>query len=106
MNELEKVEEIAQQLQREPYSLLTNDCLMKSLKLRRQCETLGIRAKVVACIGIVRAKVFRLWWMTIPVVHGWVEVNGQRIEVSRPRGASGTWGIIPANIRPVIKLRF
>ncbi len=106
MNGLEKAEKIAEKLRRENYDLLTNGCFKKSIKLKRRCETLGIPVGIVACIGVVRAKVFKLWWMTIPVIHGWAEVNGHRIEVSRPRGVSGTWGIIPANIRPIIKLRF
>ena len=106
MTKREQVEKSAEQLRHEPYNLLTNDCLIKSIKLKRQCEPIGIPVKVVACIGLVRAQAFRLWRMTIPVLHGWVEVAGQRVEVSRPRGAVGTWGIIPANIRPVIKLRF
>lgn len=106
MKKQEKVEKLAEHLRHEPYNLLTNDCFVKSIKLKRQCEKLGIPARIVACIGIVRAQVLRLWWLKIPVVHGWVEVDEQRIEVSRPRGAVGTWGIIPRNIRPVIKLRF
>ena len=106
MNNLQKADEIAVKLRQEPYNLLTNDCYKKSIKLKRQCETLGIPVRIVACIGMVRAKVFKLWWMTIPVIHGWAEVDGHRVEVSRPHGVSGTWGIIPANIRPVIKLRF
>jgi hypothetical protein len=44
--------------------------------------------------------------MTIPVIHGWAEVEGKRIEVSRPPGVPGPWGIIPANIKPVIRVRF
>jgi len=106
MSKIERVEKLAEKLRHEPYKLLTNDCFMKSMKLKRQCQELGIPARIIACIGIVRAQVFRLWWMTIPVIHGWVEVDGQRIEVSRPHGVPGTWGIIPGNIRPLIKLRF
>jgi len=106
MSDLEKVEELAEKLRHEPYNMLTNDCFIKSLKLRRECQKLGIPVRLVACIGLARAKVFRLFWMTIPVIHGWAEVDGQRIEVSRPRDVPGTWGILPWNIRPVIKLRF
>jgi hypothetical protein len=106
MSNLEKAQEIAERLRKEPYSFLTNDCLIKSLKLKKECKPLGISARIVACIGLVRAQVFRLWWMTIPVIHGWAEVEGKRIEVSRPVGASGVWGIVPVDIRPVIKIRF
>ncbi len=40
--------------------------------------------------------------IVIPVIHGWGEVEGRRIETSRPIGSSGLWDIVPANIRPVI----
>ncbi|MFQ5997167.1 MAG: hypothetical protein ACE5KP_06040, partial [Dehalococcoidales bacterium] len=83
MSQLEKVEEIAERLRHEPYNFLTNDCFIKARKLKRECAVLGIPVRIVACIGLVRAQVFRLWWMTIPVVHGWAEVEGKRIEVSR-----------------------
>jgi len=106
MSNLEKVEEIAERLRHEPYNLRANDCFIKSSKLKRECEPLGIPVKIVACIGLVRAKVFKLWWMTIPVIHGWAEVEGKRIEVSRPAGVSGTWGIIPRDIKPIIRVRF
>ena len=106
MSNLGKVEEIAERLRKEPYSFLTNDCLIKSSKLKKACKPLGIPVRIVACIGLGRAKVFRLWWMTIPVVHGWAEVEGKRVEVSRPTGVSGTWGIIPRDIRPIIRVRF
>jgi hypothetical protein len=106
MKNWQKAKEIAERLRHEPSNLLTNDCFIKSIKMKRWCGKLGIPAQVVACIGVVRAKVFRLWWLTIPVIHGWVEIDGRRMEVSRPLGAAGTWGVIPGNIRPVIRLRF
>lgn len=106
MNHREKMEAIAERLRHEPYHLLTNDCFIKARKLKRESQALGIPVRIVACIGLVRAHVFRLWWLTIPVIHGWAEVEGRRIEVSRPLGTSGTWGIISANIRPVIAVRF
>jgi len=103
VSNLEKVEEIAERLRQEPYSLLTNDCFVKSVKLKRECAALGIPARVVACIGLAKARLFGLW-MTIPVIHGWAVVEGKRIETSRPIGSSGMWGIVPVNVRPVIKV--
>ena len=105
MNNLEKAEKIAERLRQEPYNLLRNDCLTKSVRLKRECKALGIPARAVACIGLARARLFERW-LTIPVIHGWGEVEGKRIETSRPLGASGIWGIIPANIKPIIKARF
>ncbi|MFH1032351.1 MAG: hypothetical protein V1767_07315 [Chloroflexota bacterium] len=99
-----KAEVIAEKLRREPYHLFRNDCFIKSLRFKRRCRELGITAKAVFCIGLGRASWFGRW-LTIPVIHGWGEVDDKRIETSRPLGASGIWGIIPMNIRPVIKLR-
>ncbi len=105
MNNLEKAEEIAERLRQEPYNLFINDCFTKSIRLKRQCKALGIPARVVACIGLARARLFGRW-LIIPVIHGWSEVEGKRIEVSRPLDASGMWGIVPVNIKPVITVRF
>jgi hypothetical protein len=105
MDELDKAGDIAEKLRREPYSLLTNDCITKSVRLKRECRAIGIPARVVVCLGLARARWFGRW-LTIPVIHGWGEVAGRRIETSRPLGSAGIWGIIPAEIRPLISLRF
>ena len=99
-----KAEAIAEELRQEPYHLFSNDCLIKSLRFKRKCRELGTPARAVVCIGLGRAKWFGRW-LTIPVIHGWGEVEGKRIETSRPLGASGIWGIIPMNIRPIIGIR-
>ncbi len=101
---LAKAEEIAGRLRQEPYNLLKNDCITKSIRFKRECEAAGVPAKVVVCIGLAKAKWFGRW-RTIPVIHGWGEAGGKRIETSRPLGSSGIWGIIPADIRPVIAIR-
>ena len=105
MSHLEKAEEIAERLRHEPYILFKSDCLTKSLRFKRECQSIGIGASAVACIGLGRAHLFG-HWLTIPVIHGWGEVEGRRIETSRPIGSSGKWGIVPMNIRPVIAVRF
>ncbi len=105
MSPLDIAENIARPIRNEPYHLLTNDCIIKSIKLKQACRELGITARVVVCIGLAKAKWFGRW-LTIPVIHGWGEVQGQRIETSRPLGAPGIWGIVPVNIRPVIAVRF
>ncbi len=105
MTNLEKAQEIAERLRQEPYHLFRNDCIVKSARFKRQCRALGIPARAVACIGLSPARFFGRW-LTIPAVHGWGEVEGKRIETSRPLGASGIWGIIPMNIKPVIAIWF
>ena len=105
MKWLEKAEEIAEILRHEPYNLLKNDCITKSVRFKRMCVSDGITARATVCIGLARAKWFG-HWLVIPVIHGWGEVEGKRIETSRPLGSSGLWGIIPVNIRPFFIIRF
>ena len=105
MGRLDRAEAIAEPLRWEPYRLLTNDCITKSVRLKRACRSEGIRARVVVCVGLARAKWFGRW-LTLPVIHAWGEVEGKRIETSRPKGSSGLWSIVPAQIRPVVCMRF
>ena len=80
VNDIEKAEEIAERPRQEPYHLLSNDCIQKTVRLKRECKALGIPVRVV-CIGLARARLFG-HWLTLPVVHGWGEVEGKRIEIS------------------------
>ena len=105
VSNLEKVERIAEGLRQESYYLFRNDCFTKSIRLKRRCKALGILARVVICIGLARACLFGRW-LIILVIHGWSEVEGKRIEVSRPLGSSGMWDIVPVNIRPIIAVWF
>lgn len=101
---MRKEEIIAERLRREPYHLLKNDCIIKSLRFKRECIARGIPARVVVCIGLGKARFFGRW-LTVPVIHAWGEVELRRMETSRPLGTSGIWGIIPMKIKPVIALR-
>ncbi|HEX77819.1 MAG TPA: hypothetical protein G4O03_05330 [Dehalococcoidia bacterium] len=98
---LRKAEEIAENIRHEPYVLFRYDCILKSLEFKRRCRESGITARMVVCLGLGRARWFG-HWLTIPVVHAWGEVEGTRIETSRPLGSAGKWGIIPVNIRPLL----
>ena len=73
-----EVDEIAERLRREPYRLLSNDCLIKSVRLVRKCKKLGFDAKVVLYLGLASAKMPLLARrVTIPVIHAWGEVEGE-----------------------------
>jgi hypothetical protein len=104
MSNVEKAEVIAENLRHEPYVLFRNDCIRKSNRLKATCLALGIQSRVVICIGYARAKLFGRWLM-VPVIHGWGEVEGQRIETSRPLGHSGFLGIIPVQIKPLVAVK-
>lgn len=105
MSNIEQADAIAEKLRQETYHVFRNDCITKSRRFKKQCRALGIPARQVACIGISPARFFG-HWVTIPVIHGWGEVEGKRFETSRPLGASGIWGIIPMNIKPVVGIWF
>ncbi|MCK4242921.1 MAG: hypothetical protein KAX23_05185 [Dehalococcoidia bacterium] len=101
-----QVDEIAERLRREPYLPLSNDCLIKSVRLVRKCRKSDIDAKVVLCLGLASAKMPLLARrVTIPVIHAWGEVEGERIEVSRPLGSQGMLGVVPVDIRPIVTIR-
>ncbi len=102
---LEIAEGIAQKLRDESYRLWTNNCLTKSARFKSECEQQDIPARAVGCIGLARARFFGHWF-TILAIHGWGEVEGKRIETSRPLGYSGIRGIVPSRIRKVIAVRF
>ena len=104
MSNLAKTEEIAERLRQETYVLFKNNCITKSMRFKSKCKAIGIQANVVVCIGLARAKWFG-HWLTIPVIHSWGEVEGKRIETSRPLGSPEIWSIIPMNIKPVITVR-
>ena len=102
------VDEVAEGLRQKPYHLFRSDCLTKSIRLVKECKKHNINAKLVWCtLGLTRIKLPIFREFTIPVcIHFWVEVNGRRIETSRPLGSSGSLGIVPANIRPIITIKF
>jgi len=104
VNQVAKAEEVAERLRQEPYRLLTNDCVIKAQRLKKECKRLGIPTRTVLCLGLGEARLFGRW-VTIPVIHGWAEIEGKRVEVSRPLGSSGVWGIVPVKIRSVITIR-
>lgn len=58
-------------------------------------------------IGIARARLpFLGWRLIIPVLHCWVEVEGERIEISHPLGEKSVWEIVPADVKPILAVRF
>lgn len=104
MSGVEAAEKIAENLRQEPYILFRNDCIGKSRRLKRACQARGIRSKLVVCLGYARAKPFGRS-LIVPVIHGWGEVDGQRIETSRPLGHAGIMGIVPIYIKPLIAVK-
>jgi hypothetical protein len=107
MSDLETAEEIAAHLRQEPYHLFRSDCLSKSRRFRSECRKRGIEAHLVWCVlGLAEVKSRFLGKMTIPTsMHFWGEVRGRRFETSRPSGSQGAFGIVPSEIKPIVRLR-
>jgi hypothetical protein len=97
------VEIIADSLRHEPFHTLRNNCLIKSFRFKRACARRGIRARVVIAFGYtqVRRNCFNL---TIPIIHGWGEVEGSRIEVARPLDEPSLWGTLDSAVKPIIAI--
>lgn len=52
-----KVDEIAAKLRQESYHLFLDDtgkqnCIAKSFRFKRKCQSIGVEARVVICIGL------------------------------------------------------
>jgi hypothetical protein len=100
-------EQIAEKYRQEKYHLLTNNCLIKSVRFARECKRLGIDVRVVFCLGSAPARLpgsgkpFK-----VPVLHAWGEVDGERIELSHPLGYEGILGMMPGKVKALVKLRF
>lgn len=102
------IEEKAEKLRQEPYRLFTNDCLTKSLRLIKMCREQGVKAKLVWCVlGLISIRLPVIGRIPlVEFIHFWVDVEGKRIETSRPLGSEGLLGIVPSQIKPVITIIF
>ena len=78
------VEELASRIRKRPYSIISDNCLIKSVGFARRCTRMGVEAKVVACLASSHKHV-PLAHFQVPVVHPhfYAEVLGKRYELSR-----------------------
>jgi len=69
---------------REPYSLFSNNCINKSLKIKAKADELGKRADLICCISVVPIKK----WHNLPIIspHVYTEIEGKKIDVSLDPG--------------------
>ena len=69
---------------REPYFLLGNNCIRKSLKIKAKAEELGKRADLITCLSIVPIKK----WRNFPTVnfHLYAKIDGKKVDVSLDPG--------------------
>ena len=74
---------------REPYSLVRNDCLHKSLRIKAKAEGLGMKADLIGCIAMVRVKKWHNLLIISP--HFYTEMDGKRVEVAHDPRREELW---------------
>jgi len=69
---------------REPYSLVSNNCIHKSLRIKAKAEELGKRTDLICCIMVVPINK----WHNFPIVipHVYAEIEGEKIDVALDPG--------------------
>jgi len=69
---------------RKPYSLLSNNCINKSLEIKAKAKGLGMRVDLIGCIAITRVKK----WHNLPIIlpHVYTEIEGQMVDVAHDPG--------------------
>ena len=89
------VEELASRIRKRPYSLISDNCLVKSVGFARRCTDMGVEAKVVVCLALSYKRA-PLAHFRVPVVHPhfYAEVLGKRYEVSREPKDEKRFGIV------------
>lgn len=94
--------DIAEAVRKTPFHTLTDNCLIKSFRFKRQCRSKGTDAHVVISFGF--ARVARGIRLVVPIIHAWAEVDGRRIEVARPLDKLSLWGTLDKDIKPVFAI--
>jgi len=94
---------------RESYSLIGNNCINKSLRIKAKAEELGKRADLICCISIVPIKK----WYNFPTInpHVYTEIEGKKVDVSLDPGHEEKYCknsekklIMPVNISKIIRI--
>ena len=94
---------------RERYSLIGNNCINKSLRIKAKAEELGKRADLLCCISIVPIKK----WHKFPTInpHVYTEIEGEKVDVSLDPGHEEIYCknsekklIMPVNISKIGRL--
>ena len=89
------VEKLASRIRKRPYSLISDNCLVKSVGFARRCTKMGVEARVVPCLALSH-KHAPLAHFRVLVVgpHFYAEVLGKRYEVSREPNDEKGFGIV------------
>jgi hypothetical protein len=79
-----ELEKYIDSVYREPYNLLTNNCIHKSIRISKKARERGKQADLVWCASIVKMKF--LW--NVPTInpHMYALVDGEKVDVSLDPG--------------------
>ena len=88
------VEKLASRIRKRPYSLVSDNSLVKSVGFARRCTEMGVEAKIVPCLALFHLRV-PLAHFRVPIFgpHFYTEVLGKRCEVSREPKDEKRFGI-------------
>jgi len=92
------VEKLADRIRKRPYSLVSDNCLIKSVEFARRCTKMGVEAKVVPCLALSHKRVpLAHFWVPVVHPHFYAEVLGKRYEVSREPEVETRFGTVYNN---------
>jgi len=69
---------------REPYSLFSNNCINKSLRIKAKAEELGRAGDLICCLSILPIKKFHNFPIIIP--HVYTRIDGRKVDVALDPG--------------------
>lgn len=69
---------------REEYSLLRNNCIHKSIRIRNKARERGKQADLIWCASVVPVRKLRHFWLVSP--HMYAVIDGEKVDVSLDPG--------------------
>jgi len=76
----QELADFVDEVYKEPYSLVFNNCIDKSLRIMAKAESLGMKADLIGCVAVLRANRYR----GLPIVspHFYSEIDGRKVDVA------------------------
>ena len=76
----EELAAFVDEIHKEPYSFVFNNCIDKTLRIMAEAEKKGVKSDFIGCIAIYRFKRYH----NAPIVspHFYAEIEGQKVDVT------------------------
>jgi len=76
----QELADFVDEVYKEPYSLVFNNCIDKSLRIMAKAESLGMKADLIGCVAVLKANCYR----GLPIVspHFYSEIDGRKVDVA------------------------